>query len=151
MKTHLFGIALFAIGLSASAADVGVSIQVGQPGFYGRIDIGNVPQPPQVIYTKPVIIERVAVVEPAPLYLHVPPGHAKNWHKHCKHYHACDRQVYFVNSNWYNNVYVPHYRDSHGQVHGHEDHGKHGKHDKHDKHDKHEKHDKHNKHDKHDD
>jgi hypothetical protein len=25
---------------SAQAADVGVSVSVGQPGFYGRIDIG---------------------------------------------------------------------------------------------------------------
>lgn len=33
----------------ALAADVGISVSIGQPGFYGRLDIGDYPQP-QVIY-----------------------------------------------------------------------------------------------------
>jgi hypothetical protein len=67
------------VTVPAIAADVGVSVQVGEPGFYGRIDIGNFPQP-QLIYLQPVVIEPVPVgVVPQPLYLHVPPGHAKNW------------------------------------------------------------------------
>ena len=32
----------------AFAGDVGVSISVGQPGFYGQINIGNVAPPPVV-------------------------------------------------------------------------------------------------------
>jgi len=28
---------------------------------------------------------------PPPVYLHVPPGHAKNWRKHCREYNACNR------------------------------------------------------------
>lgn len=101
----------------ALAADVGVSVSVGQPGFYGRIDIGNAP-PPQVVYPQPVVIAPppppvvampVAPVEP--LYLRVPPGHQRHWKKYCARYNACDRPVYFVQERWYNDVYVPHYRD----------------------------------------
>lgn len=92
------------------AQDVGVSINIGQPGFYGRIDIGNVP-PPVVMYPQPVIIQPapVAVVR-QPIYLHVPPGHAKNWAKHCYRYSACNQPVYFVQDSWYQQVYVPEYR-----------------------------------------
>lgn len=67
-----------------------------QPGIYGRIDIGNAPPPP-LIYAQPIIIQRPAVlVQQAPLYLHVPPGHAKKWSKHCGKYNACGQPVYFV-------------------------------------------------------
>ena len=44
--------------LPSRAADVGVSISIGQPGYYGQINIGDVPQPPVVIYNAPVVIER---------------------------------------------------------------------------------------------
>mgnify|MGYP001582631765 CR=1 FL=1 len=66
------------------------------PGVYGRIDIGNAPPPP-LIYAEPVIIQRPAVmVQRSPIYMHVPPGHAKNWGKHCARYNACGQPVYFV-------------------------------------------------------
>lgn len=87
---------LAAFAVPAWSADVGVSITIGEPGFYGRIDIGDFP-PPVLIYPEPVVIERVHVAR-APLYLHVPPGHAKNWRKHCHRYGACYRPVYFVKS-----------------------------------------------------
>ena len=49
MKHTLWAMAglamLFTAPGVATAADVGVSVTVGQPGFYGRIDVGNVPQP----------------------------------------------------------------------------------------------------------
>src|ERR1700693_6393134 len=93
----------------AFAADVGVSISVGQPGFFGQIDIGGAP-PPAVVYSRPVVIQSVPVAGP-PLYLHVPPGHYKHWNRYCGQYNACGRQVYFVRDSWYNNVYVPHYRE----------------------------------------
>jgi hypothetical protein len=120
------------------AADVGVSISVGQPGFYGQINIGNVGQP-QLIYTQPVVIQRAPeFVSAPPIYLHVPPGHEKHWSKHCAEYHACGRPVYFVRDDWYNNEYVPRYRnggDEQGDGRGH-DHGRghdkgHGHGDKH--------------------
>jgi len=93
------------------AADVGVSISIGQPGFYGQIDIGDYPQP-QVIYRRPMIIERVPMNRP-PIYLRVPPGHAKNWGKHCRKYNACGERVYFVQDDWYNREYVPRYQEQH--------------------------------------
>lgn len=99
----------------AQAADVGVSISIGQPGFYGQIDIGTL-RPP-LIYAQPVLIERGAVVS-APLYLRVPPGHEKHWDKHCREYRACGRPVYFVRGDWYEREYVPHYRDHYDRDQG---------------------------------
>jgi hypothetical protein len=95
--------------IPALAADVGVSISVGQPGFYGRLDIGDYP-PPQVIYAQPRIIRHSGMDRP-PVYLRVPPGHAKNWRKHCHQYNACGERVYFVQDNWYNREYVPRYQE----------------------------------------
>lgn len=131
---------------AAQAADVGVSISVGDPNFYGRIDIGNVR--PEVVYAQPVIIHRVHT-PPPPVYLRVPPGHEKHWSKHCARYGACGRPVYFVRDDWYREVYVPQHAHGHGHGHGHDDHrdgpgrgrgpNKHDKHDKRDKHDKHDR------------
>lgn len=143
MKKILIAASLLAVSAAANAQNV--SISVGQPGFYGRIDIGNM-APPPVIYTEPVIIQRPVRIVEAPLYLRVPPGHEKKWAKHCAAYNACGRQVYFVRDEWYRNEYAPRYRegryderhdrgrdrdDDHDRGHGH-GHGKgHGKgHDK---------------------
>lgn len=114
MKRMLLAAALAVTAVApALAADVGVSVSIGQPGFYGRIDIGNYPQP-QVIYPQPVVFAPApyAVVQ-RPIYLRVPPGHAKNWGKHCGRYAACGQPVYFVQDGWYQNVYAPHYREDH--------------------------------------
>ncbi len=119
MKRLLIAIALTtaAITTPATAADVGVSISVGQPGFYGRIDIGDYPYPaPRVIYRQPRIIEHV-YIEREPIYLRVPPGHAKNWRKHCHKYNACGERVYFVQDNWYHHEFVPQYREYHRDHH----------------------------------
>ena len=120
------------------AGDIGVSINIGEPGFYGQIEIGNFPQP-QLIYSQPVVIQRAPeFVSAPPIYLHVPPGHEKHWSKHCAEYNACGRPVYFVRDDWYNNVYVPRYRHGvgdHGEVHADHDHGHGHGHDKDDGHD----------------
>jgi hypothetical protein len=130
-----FAIALAAGVLTAAgaaqAADVGVSVQISQPGVYGRIDIGKFPQP-QVVVQRPVVISRPVVIEaapPQPVYLWVPPGHRKNWRKHCGQYNACGVPVYFVQDRWYEQ----HVRGTgrggddrgkgHGKGHG-KDHGK---------------------------
>ena len=92
-----------ALAGAASAAEVGVSVQISQPGVYGRIDIGRFPQP-QVVVAQPVIIARPVVVQqapPQPVYLWVPPGHRKDWRKHCGAYNACGVPVYFVRDEWY--------------------------------------------------
>ncbi len=104
--------ALFA--QAAGAADVGVSIRVGEPGFYGRIDIGNMPRP-QLIYAEPVYVQRQPRVVYEPIYLRVPPGHERHWSKHCARYGACGRPVYFVRDSWYREVYAPQYRREHGE------------------------------------
>ncbi len=120
MKILIMVASLCVLSLPALAADVGVSINVGQPGFYGRIDIGDFP-PPQVVYAQPVIVERpVRYVEQRPIYLRVPPGHARHWSQHCRAYNACGQRVYFVQDNWYTNDYAPRYR----REHAHRDHGR---------------------------
>ena len=117
MKRLLFAAAaaLAITTVPALAADVGVSISIGQPGFYGPVDIGGYP-PPQIIYREPRVIQRVSVNR-APIYLNVPPGHAKNWRKHCGSYDACGERVYFVQNSWYDRQYVPQYQKRHGDRH----------------------------------
>ena len=113
MKRFLIAVAIAAATVTtpALAADVGVSVSIGQPGFYGRIDIGDYP-PPRLIYRHPIIVERGRMGPP--VYLRVPPGHAKHWSKHCREYNACGEQVYFVHDDWYEREYVPRYQERHG-------------------------------------
>jgi hypothetical protein len=121
MKRIFFAALLLTGAAQAFATDVGVSVTVGQPGFYGRIDIGNYP-PPVLVYPEPVVIQPVPVgVVYQPMYLHVPPGHAKHWSKHCGKYNACGRPVYFVQDRWYNEVYVPRYREYRNDHYDHYD------------------------------
>lgn len=118
MRRHLFTAALaFAtftalagFATNSQAADVGVSVSIGQPGFYGRIDIGSFPHP-QLIYPQPIVIQPPPVaIGRQPIYLRVPPGHAKNWARYCHRYNACGQPVYFVQDRWYRDVYAPRYR-----------------------------------------
>lgn len=103
------------------AVNVDVNINIGQPGYYGRIDIGDFGRP-RLIYSEPRVIYR-NVAPREPVYLHVPPGHAKNWGKHCAKYNACGERVYFVQNNWYEREYVPRYQARHNaREERHEDH-----------------------------
>lgn len=90
---------LLLVAAAGTHAQTYINTTVGgqlAPGVYGRIDIGNAPPPP-LLYAEPVIIHRPAMVVPrSPIYLYVPPGHAKNWSKHCARYNACGQPVYFV-------------------------------------------------------
>lgn len=98
--------------------NVGVSIGINQPGLYGRIDIGNYPQP-VVINPQPVIIVRPAVVvQRQPIYLYVPPGHQKKWDKHCYRYNACGQPVYFVQEQWVQERYQQEHPGWRGERHG---------------------------------
>ena len=122
---------LLAGAAPAMAADVNVGVSIGfsQPGVYGRVDIGTYPQP-QVIVAQPVIIQRPSRVPP-PVYLWVPPGHQKDWKKHCKHYNACGVPVYFVQDAWYQEQVVQGGKSGKGKG-GDKDKDKgkgHGKHD----------------------
>ena len=104
-------VALSTVTPPALAADVGVSISIGQPGFFGQLDIGDFPRP-QLINPQPIVIER-GYIERPPIYLRVPPGHAKHWRKHCHQYNACGERVYFVQDGWYNREYAPRYMEQH--------------------------------------
>jgi hypothetical protein len=113
MKRYLIAAAIFAATVTSPvhAADVGVSVSIGQPGFYGRLDIGGFPQPP-LIFPQPMIIQRGQMERP-PIYLRVPPGHAKHWSKHCREYNACGERVFFVQDGWYEREYAPRYQKQH--------------------------------------
>ena len=121
------------------AGDLGINVLLsGQvaPGVYGQVQIGNA-SPPPVVYAQPMLIEPVEA-PPPPVYLHVPPGHARNWRKHCREYNACNRPVYFVRSAEYEPDYERrrHDReDDQGRGHGHDEGHGHGHgHDKHEDH-----------------
>lgn len=111
MENLLFGAVMLAATMAqpVQAVDVGLSLSIGQPGFYGRLDIGDYP-PPKLLYRQPVLIGR-GDMHREPVYLHVPPGHAKSWRRHCGKYNACDEQVYFVQDSWYQREYVPRYQE----------------------------------------
>lgn len=113
MKRFLIAATLAAATITTPtlAADVGVSISIGQPGFYGQLNIGGFPQP-RVMYRQPVVVEQVPMSRP-PIYLHVPPGHSRHWKKHCHEYNACGERVFFVQESWYNREYVPRYQEQH--------------------------------------
>jgi hypothetical protein len=102
-------------GTAALAADVGVSLSIGQPGFYGQVDIGNYPQP-RVIYRNPVLV-RGGSYNSTPVYLNVPRNHSRNWRRYCGRYNACGERVYFVQNDWYNREYVPRYQAQHQGQH----------------------------------
>lgn len=112
MKYFLFAILITIIPTSVLASDFGVSINIGQPGFYGQINLGNNYPRPQLIYPQPVLVRearRHVWEHQSPVYLHVPSHHSSNWHQHCHRYEACNQSVYFVRENWYNDVYSPHH------------------------------------------
>lgn len=122
MKKRVVAVALAAVVVAPAFAQVGVSVNIGEPGFYGQINLGDAPRP-EVIYERPVIIQRDAGYGGEPLYLRVPPGHERHWERHCAQYGACGRPVYFVRNDWYNNVYAPRYRHEHGFDRDDRDHG----------------------------
>ena len=129
MNKYLITLALAACAVAPTFAqtNVGVSIGINQPGVYGRIDIGNFPQP-RIVYPQPVVIVQTPMaVYQQPVYLYVPPGHQKNWAKHCRRYNACGQPVYFVQEDWVRERYEER-RDRGNQGHG-KGHGK-GKKDK---------------------
>ena len=144
MNKFLCTALLSAFAAPTFAGDVAVSISVGQPGFFGQIDIGGAPRPP-VIYAQPVVAVRPPeYVAVEPVYLHVPPGYEKHWSRHCAQYNACGRPVYFVQHDWYNNEYVPRYQREHREreiAHGREVARDHWRHEENERHEEHERHD----------
>lgn len=100
---------LSVFGTAALAADV--VVKVGEPGYFGRIEVLDAPKP-VLISTEPVIIQRERMIN-EPTYVYVPADQRTNWAANCSKYEACGRPVYFVEDRWYNDVYVPHYKSRH--------------------------------------
>ena len=103
IRSALAVVMFSAAAASQAGTDVGVSIEISQPGVFGRVDIGRFPQP-QIIVQQPVVVmppPRTVVVRQDPVYLWVPPGHRRNWRRHCSRYDACGVPVYFVQERWY--------------------------------------------------
>lgn len=88
-----------------------LSLNIGHPDYYGRIDVDGYPKP-QVIESQAVSVEHVSV-DRAPVYLRVPKTYTTSWKDHCSEYNACNERVYFVQDSWYNGEYVPQYQKRH--------------------------------------
>ncbi len=117
LRTTAF-ISILFTSMLAHAGEPSVSVTVSgeiTPGVYGEVQIGNAP--PLLVYAQPLIISpRPHHDEGRPVYMHVPPGHAKHWARHCREYNACNRPVYFVRSA----EYEPDYRNHRDEMRGNE-------------------------------
>ncbi|MFM9879417.1 MAG: hypothetical protein ACKVOO_03295 [Burkholderiaceae bacterium] len=97
-------LAAAALGLctaQAASAATSVSINVHQPGVYGRVVFGE-PLPRNAwVNANPVVVTQPNVYyQREPIYLYVPPGHYNNWSRHCSRYNACTQPVVFVQDRW---------------------------------------------------
>lgn len=113
MKKLFIGMALCAAAFPA-LAQTNVSISVGQPGFYGRINVGDFAPAPVLYAPQPVIIAPAPRYVAEPVYLRVPPAHRLHWARYCGRYSACGMPVLFVRDEWYTGSYVPVYRRHYG-------------------------------------
>jgi hypothetical protein len=110
-----------------AATSIGVSIGINAPGQYGRIDIGNYPQPTLVMPQPIVYAPSPVAVYQRPIYLYVPAAHQSNWGRYCGAYRACGQPVYFVQDSWVRDEYrreqVSHGRRVDDDRHAHRDSG----------------------------
>lgn len=97
-------------------AQTSLTLQLGQPGYYGQIILGNQVPPPVYGYG-PVIVrpefrgrDRWTQAATQPVYLRVPMNQARDWGRYCGLYQACNMPVQFVRDDWYRNVYAPRVR-----------------------------------------
>lgn len=123
MKVYApIGIMLLGFAINANANDLGINVVLEgeiKPGVYGRVEL-NKNSHPALVYADPHIV----VVDEHhhhkdPVYLHVPPGHAKDWAKHCHKYNACSRSVYFVKSEEYKKKHKKHKESKQDKKHKH--------------------------------
>jgi len=94
-----------------------VSVSIGEPGFFGRIDLGGGAPPPEVINTQ-AGDHRASLVygqRAADLPARTARPRARLWAAIAPAYNACGQPVYFVRDDWYTNVYARHYRE-HGDI-----------------------------------
>ena len=66
MKKTLALIGLFTFfSFPASSNNTGISVNIGQPGFYGQINLGNQGLNPRLIYSNPIVhstIPKIAIL-----------------------------------------------------------------------------------------
>jgi hypothetical protein len=110
MKKLLLAVA-FAFASTSALAGVGISLNIGEPGYYGEVDVGGYSQPRTYSRSPRTVIR--GNEDNDPVYLRVPRGDRNQWSRHCEQYNACDRPTYFVDDNWYNKEYSPAYREKH--------------------------------------
>lgn len=104
------GLALAAAFVAQPAtAATSISVEIAQPGVYGRIVLGSASPYPAVIYPQPIIVTpgRYSSAR-SPIYLYVPAGYERNWSRYCYQYAACDQPVYFVRDSWVRDNYARH-------------------------------------------
>ena len=115
MNRILAALALMATGSVAPAlAEMNASITLGEPEFYGRIELDEGYYRPRVIYDRPVVLER-RFSNMAPIYVRAPRVEYRDWRRHCAKYEACERPVFFVRDEWYTQIYAPRYRQLHAR------------------------------------
>ncbi len=97
-------------------AQTPLTLQLGQPGYFGPINLGNL-APPPVYSFRPVIVRpdakrRDGWTQDAtrPVHLRVPMNQARDWGRYCGMYQACNVPVQFVRDDWYRDVYAPRVR-----------------------------------------
>ena len=116
---HLLISAFFTATPLFASAQVGVAVHlnIGDPNFYGQVDLEPGVAPP-VVYSTPMVVQPgpPGVYYP-PLYLRVPIPYTQNWPQYCYYYNACNIPVFFIQEAWYLNVYAPMYRSRY--PHGH--------------------------------
>lgn len=121
----------FPVGAHA-APNVAVTVNIGGPEIYGRVQIGRVAPP--VIFEQPVVIIQPEVMLPRqPIYMRVPPGYERDWSRYCANYGACSQPVYFVQARpqprgdryegRQRDEHEDHHRDERRRDHGDERHG----------------------------
>jgi hypothetical protein len=92
-------------------AQVNFNFSIGDPDYNGQIYFDNDQQPLVMNATPIIAYPDQADIYAAPIYLRVPLYYYQNWQQYCGMYSACYVPVYFVQDNWYQQYYVPWYRN----------------------------------------
>jgi hypothetical protein len=115
MNRSLAALALIAIGSAAPLlAEVSAPVTLGEPEFYGRLELDEGYYRPRVVHDRPVVLDR-RFQNMAPIYVRAPRDQYRDWRRHCAKYDACERPVYFVRDEWYTQIYAPRYRQLHAR------------------------------------
>ena len=109
MKYFLLVVLIIIFPTSVIASVYGVSNDIGQPGFYGQIQLGNDYPRLQLIYSEPVLIRKVRtdIGQQLPIYLP---------YYNSRHFIFAQNRYYESNRQYYDN-----YQDRRYDSHRHHD------------------------------